>query len=308
MGGTSISSCKTNDNSILRRADGHVVYVFVAMLISVSLCQNATGQDMLLQMDGNERQMYKQFMDLYDQQKQRATFRIKACLADIENACELTDAQQKKLSVAAKGAIEAQAKKIVSQLKKAAPGAQFKFDPDNPPELVEDESEDEKPMQGGRLRVVSAQSDGSVDTTKTWVSAIEKTLTDEQIESLNRWIEKRNQRIRQSVVAQYVVMADARLFLTEQQFTRFTETIDKTIGNNLVAQVSSNNRQPRWIRNRIGGVPPKITVKPRIGEILSDAQREIWRIEFQQGYDQILRARPNDTSILQPAFKTRANK
>jgi hypothetical protein len=260
---------------------------------------------MILRISDDKQMMYDQFMGLYDQQKKRAKTRINAILDDIDHACSLTAAQRTVLTVASKGAVEAQTRKIESQLVEAGKRvAKFDFEPGNPPKIDEEKDDEENNPMRVHAISMSAQAEGSVESSKVWTSAVEKTLTEEQVETLNQWNEIRSQRIRKSVVENYVVTADAKLFLTEKQLPKFTAAIDDLIGQKLVEQIGSSNRRGGFI---VGDQRLKnIVVDSEIGEILTESQREIWKAEFQLEYDQIMRANPVRAVGRQPFFKKSA--
>lgn len=291
---------------------------FVFILMNPLLSQDASAQRMVLQIDGNQTQMYHQFMSILEQLKQRSANRIEAQIDDIDTACSLTDSQRKKLDVAAKGALESYSKKIVAQLKKTANNGMvpIQFDPGNPPDVPEEESDDDSADEkqdarviiGGRIATMSASVDGSIEQENVWTSAVAKTLTFEQMEQLNQWQTQRQQRTRKSAVARYVANVDRKLFLSPEQMKRMTLWIDDNLGEQLTVQMD-RDQQVRAVL--IAGNRPEGNSKPKIEAelqgLLSTAQQEIWRAEFQASFAQLQKANDVRAGVrairLQPARK-----
>jgi hypothetical protein len=277
--------------------------------------QDVRAQNMLLQIQGDKRQMYDQFMSIYEQQKKRSSHRIEAQINDIKNACELSDSQLKKLSVAAKGAVEAHGKEIATQLRTAATNvARFEFDPGNPPveEKKSSDEEDEEEgvviARGGQLVSMQATTKGSVETTKIWESSLRKTLTAEQLEKLEKWNEDRRSRIQQAAIAQYVSKIDLKLFFSPDQVPKVTSWIDEKIGPQLVEQLNGSQR-PRQIFIMGNQVQPKLQkIDVELASLLTKPQQEIWKESFQAEFNDIRKIVMKAPVRLAPAFKKkRAN-
>lgn len=118
----------------------------------------------------------------------------------------------------------------------------------------------------------------SVEKQPIWLSAINKTLTDEQRQKLKQHRTARDAFKRRTVVTILVSQFDERMFLTAEQRTKLTEILDRELGRYLVyvppGQVGSVWNQLQFMRSvRI----PLRTFRIASKKFLSDEQtRELY--------------------------------
>ena len=267
--------------------------------------QAADAQDVLLQIDGDERNTYDQLMSILEQKKAHSTHCLRAHMDNIREVVNLTEAQVKKLTIAAKGAVVEQNEKHTDQLKIVARNsAQFEFVPGDPPQREGGEDKGVAVLGGRRMMSIRTDKDGTVLNTKIWNRAIENTLTERQIEKLNKWNQEREQRVRKAAVAMYVSEIDAKLFLSPRQLTQLTDWIDENIGGQLVARMNSNIQRRVFVLGNLNGRPPNIQINAEIFKRLTDPQQEIWKHEFQQEFERIQKV---PLPVVTP-FRARAKK
>lgn len=196
-----------------------------------------------------EEMMKKQFSESLKQQKVALENRIKTRIADIDRACQLSDSQKQKLSIASKGAVKSsmdQAKKTITQ---QAKDMGFDFDPDEEPEEKEDEAEEDRDenVQGAMMAQafffdgMMGQSTSQVEDNKVWQSAISKVLNEEQSAKWKNWVEQRAVFQRQIAVASFIAKADRKLLLAPEQRDELTKYVDENYGEELYSQAQIDN-------------------------------------------------------------------
>lgn len=242
----------------------------------------------------NEEAMKKQFIDSLEKKKVSAENRIRSRIADMDRACDLTEAQQKKLSIASKGAVKAsidKAKKSMEEQAKAM-GFEIDFDEVETEDPKEDEEElDNNNAAGGAAIMVQAiglagpgrVGDSNVENNKIWKSAVKKVLDEDQTKKWDEWLEKRNAYQRRVAVEQFVAKADRKLLLSPQQREELAKYVDEKHGKKLLRRATSNNRNDMGmnfiINGQLGGqnAAADDEADAQLKEILSESQLQEWQ-------------------------------
>ena len=271
----------------------------VAMMLAFCLLQNWSGdrtlvaQQILVRMgDGNELETYKQLKGVYESQLSAAKNRINAQLNDINEACDLSDAQLERLKVACKGAVNSHAKDVQKRLETVAKtnGIDFKL-AEPPEEETDDDNERNLFGGGGGMRVVDFDNGGNrqskrlVESEPIWKNSIKNSLNEEQQEKLKTWQAERKKRIRKAAVDHLIAKADLKLFLTPQQHEKLTAFIDKEYGKELASKMDAIpdlNRRFAFAALGRGQRDDDIPVDDELLGIFSKPQLEIWKTEFQK--------------------------
>lgn len=234
-----------------------------------------------------DKLLYEQYTKQLKQKKKAAENRIAMRLADIDSACQLTDAQQKKLIVASKGAVKSFMTKATAETKKAARQIGFKFEPDNPPKVPE-EDDDDKNLAIGQIfierEVANDASVLKVENEKIWRMTIKKILNEDQKKRLQPWTEERAIARQKAAVGNFIARVDLKLLLSPEQREKLTEWIDKKYGERLAANIDNGTHlEVRGFvqLNQNQDFPPAVLNKT-VAKILSRPQRDVWSMTFQK--------------------------
>ena len=154
-----------------------------------------------------------------------AQIRLDRHIEAFTRVCQLNEAQERKLDVAARGTIyKFLAQRRIDEtvrLRRYQERAGFKFDENG---LIQVNKEDP-----GKIRKfafsISLPSPIFVDESKFWKRSIDKVLTDEQKQTWSEFQSERENRLRDSAIGVFVARAEYRLLLTEEQTTKLRERI-----------------------------------------------------------------------------------
>ncbi len=266
----------------------------------ISIYSNcALAQQILIERGGPDEQklMFDQFQKILDLRKSAAKNRMDCILAEINSVCKLSVDQRTKLTVASKGAMVSNVEQDLAALVKASKSFGFEFDPDNPPEVPEEEDGEELDNEFVQVRRGMQVFDfstfsGEIDSQKTWISAVEKTLTPQQLEDWATWQKRRLEQNRKAAVEVFVAKIDLKLLLSPDQRSQMTRWIDQEFGTQLVKQLQVSTRRNNYIRlteimpsdSELAGksVPPELEV------FLTVPQQRIWNEEFQEELRQLI--------------------
>ena len=242
---------------------------------------------------GNDRDtvLYNQFTQQLDLKRQAAERQIELCLADIDQACQLSASQRKKLEIAGKGAVKSHMTSVTEQIKKSAQQVGFDFEPGDPPEKVDDDGEGEnKVIPAQRVFVMNApgamnQDEESVEQEKIWEMSVKKVLTEVQDQKLQSWLGQRKRHIEKAAVDSFVARVDQQLLLSPDQRTKLTAWIDGNYAQKL-SEKSQVRVQGFVVLNR-NQVDQPASIKGPVADILTESQRGAWEKSFQEELDQL---------------------
>lgn len=212
-------------------------------------------------------------------------------LADIDRACDLSDAQLKKLTIASKGAVKSYmtvaTKKVVSSTKQVG----FEFDPDNPPNVDEDEEDKVGFVQGRGFVMLDLSRDtenNDAEDQSIWTSTIKKTLSEQQSEKLKSWVDQRKSFVRKCAVDAFIAKVDLKLLLSTDQREKLTVWVDMNYGRHLATRLETPPIQDRGIVvlgqgqivNELDANIPR-----EVALILSESQQNQWIRSVQPDLD-----------------------
>ncbi len=266
------------------------------------LAAESPAQQFMIQGGGNDKDaIAKQFKEQLASKKVAAANRLACRIADISRACNLSEMQIKKLEIAAKGAVKATMRKAQAGLVQQAKMMGVEFDPDEDTdeeavEEAEDENDGNAPnMAANVMRAVIIDGAGSnrgqpAEKQKIWTSSVKKVLSDEQSIQWKQWQADRKAYQMEMAVGSFVAKADRRLLLSGEQREKLAAHLSEKHGELLRKRASRRESgqmagMPIFVVNAMnnGGNDNEAEddeVDTRIGEILSEAQLELWKKEF----------------------------
>ncbi len=269
-----------NSRRLLAPVSMPIFILFVLALSSPLQAQFGAG--------GEGEMMRKQFQDSLKQQKVAFENRIVSRIADIDRACELSDSQKKKLSIASKGAVKASMTEAKKNIAQQAQNMGFEFDPDEAPE---EEKEDEDIPQAGMMELgfIVGEMMGSqtvqVDKNKVWTSAVKKVLTEEQTNKWNEWSEQRAVYQRRVAVKNFIAKVDRKLLLAPEQRDELIKYVDESYGKELYEQSQTDSPYGMDMffdggMGMQGGAAPD-DADEALKKILSESQLTEWMNSFE---------------------------
>ena len=236
-------------------------------------------------------------------------------IGDMKRACELSDAQVKKLQLAAKGAVASSMTKFKAQQKKmrermrgmrvGGPGVLIEeAEDDDDEDAAEgeeaDADEDEELVEGNFAVAVNAvnmigggrSSQISVATEPRWTMAISSVLTSEQKAAYEKAVKEREAFVRKTAVASFVARVDLKLLLSAEQRQKLTAVIDRNFGKQLGQKVAQQNQRQGMFfftetTTRFNGKPP--ISHDELKPLLSEAQLGEWKSSFEAELDRLRR-------------------
>lgn len=275
------------------RIDKRIFVSAVMMAFCVFTPTELMAQRFAIQAQGGPKwaaRLHEQLTQKLNEKKAEAENRMASLLADIDRACDLSDAQLKKLTVASKGAVKsymaAATKNVVSSTKQAG----FKFDPDNPPDANEEE-ENEKFVPGRNFVMLDLNPDAKnkdAEYQTIWTSTIKKTLSEQQTKKLDSWLDQRKSFIRNSAVDNFIAKVDLKLLLSRDQREKLTVWVDKNHGQQLAERIASppvQNQGVIFLGQGQAIIQPDATIHLEVAAILSDSQQNQWLRSFQPELD-----------------------
>jgi hypothetical protein len=263
------------------------------MLCLLTQFEVSAQQFIVQQPVGNDRDtvLYERFTQQLDLKRQAAESRIELCLADIDHACQLSDAQRKKLEIACKGAVNSHMTSATEQIKKSAKQVGFDFEPGNPPEKVDDDGEkNNNVVRAQNVFVMNGpgaigQGEKAVEQEKIWKLSVKKVLTEEQDQKLQSWVSQRKRNTEKAAVNSFVARVDQQLLLSPNQRTKLTEWIDENYAQKL-SEKSQVRVQGFVVLNR-GQNDRSASIQGPVAAILTESQRDAWEKSFQKELDQL---------------------
>ena len=178
----------------------------------------------------NERLQSSYLIQLRDN-KSMAESRMNNRVSDITQAVELSEAQNKKLKIAAKGAVGSYLQKQIEFMAQRAKTAGFEFDPDG--EILAN-------ARAASARSLQARQPGvfkAVENEKIWLSSIDRILTEEQRESLETWQQARKDYREKAAVDLFVARTDTVLLLSGEQREQLREAIKERYATALASKL-----------------------------------------------------------------------
>lgn len=271
-----------------------VTRVTLPMLVVLVM---ATGSQLQAQFfgDANGQDMQKQLQASLELQKKAAENRIESRISDIDRACQLSDAQKQKLSIAAKGAVKAHMRDVNKSMIDYAKEMGIEFDPDAEPE--DNDGEDEVDDEQAQMQAMMAQeiffasmfnggnNSGDAENNKVWKSAVKKVLDEGQSKKWKEWLDERNQFQRRVAVEQFIAKADRKLLLSPEQRTQLTAYIDEKHGKKLCDEAIANDGNQFgmnvWLGGgMVAGNDDDSEVDEELKKILSESQLDEWQKSF----------------------------
>ena len=223
----------------------------------------------------NERLQSSYLIQLRDN-KSMAESRMNNRVSDITQAVELSEAQNKKLKIAAKGAVGSYLQKQIEFMAQRAKTAGFEFDPDG--EILAN-------ARATSARSLQARQPGvfkAVENEKIWLSSIDRILTEEQRESLETWQQARKDYREKAAVDLFVARTDTVLLLSGEQREQLREAIKEryatALASKLEKQMAGGRVTVNIRRGQNGGQQKKDD--PVFSEIFSEHQLEQWNKTF----------------------------
>ena len=223
----------------------------------------------------NERLQSSYLIQLRDN-KSMAESRMNNRVSDITQAVELSEAQNKKLKIAAKGAVGSYLQKQIEFMAQRAKTAGFEFDPDG--EILAN-------ARAASARSLQARQPGvfkAVENEKIWLSSIDRILTEEQRESLETWQQARKDYREKAAVDLFVARTDTVLLLSGEQREQLREAIKEryatALASKLEKQMAGGRVTVNIRRGQNGGQQKKDD--PVFSEIFSEHQLEQWNKTF----------------------------
>ncbi len=233
-----------------------------------------------------EEMMRKQFRESLKQQKVALENWIISRIADIDRACELSDSQKQKLSIASKGAVKASMPDAKKNIAQEAKDMGFEFDPDEAPEEEnEDENENENEaammaqefffdgMMGGQTI--------QVEKNKVWKSAVKKVLNEEQTTKWKDWVEQRGVYQRRVAVENFIAKVDRKLLLAPEQRDELLKYVNESYGKELYEQQSQTDSSYGIMVISNGGSAALNDADEALKKILSESQLTEWMQSFE---------------------------
>lgn len=247
--------------------------------------------------DGNTQNFSKQLKTAVEAQKKAAENRMDSRIADIDRACQLSESQKQKLSVAAKGAVKEHIRKMnrlmVNRAKELGVEFDANADTDAEPENNEEgegnvQQNDWEAMMIQEIVFMTMLKGGSAGTenSKVWKSAVEKVLDEEQTKKWDDWQKERTAFQRRVAVEQFVAKADRKLLLSPEQRTQLTAYVDGQHGKKLCDEAIANDVNQFgmnvWMGAAMGGgeQPDTAEADEALKKILSDSQLQEWQKTF----------------------------
>ena len=238
----------------------------------------------LINPEAHKEMMARQFRASLDSAKTSARRRLQTRIDDLNRACNLSEAQTKKLGVASKGAVIAMTDQMEKTYVKYAENMGFEFDPDAKPEpAVADGGGKWRP----NLPMAVSQGDpwaSEIEKERIWVNSVKKVLSDEQSKKWKAWQESRVAFMREAAVRNFVVSADRSLLLSPEQREALIKYVDTNYGEKLGKQ-SDQMFGPFPVGGFAApGNPVSDTdseSEHELASILSESQLESWTQTFQ---------------------------
>ena len=236
-----------------------------------------------------EQSLYERFSRQLDEERQAAQKRIQLQLEDVDNACQLTDSQRKKLSIASKGAVKSYMTRAVKQVKESAQREGFDFEPGNPPKEVEDDAKAGNVAQAQNVFFLNALGGATKNTTieqeKIWKNSLQKILSPEQAKKLGSWTMRRKKLTEKAAVDKFVARVDEALLLSPNQREKLTSWVGKNHGTKLAERIGKPQfPRPIVVNNNAQGKQPT-QEKATVAGILSNSQLKAWSTSFQNELD-----------------------
>ena len=199
-----------------------------------------------------------------------ANYRLQSRLADIDRAVELSEAQERKLKIAAKGAVqnfmEKENERLIAQARKIG----FELDL-----TAEIDQGVQMTVSYSRSRNVVAQD---VEKEKIWQNSIENVLTEEQNQTLTAWLEERNAFRMNTALDLFIARVDTLLLLSPEQRVELREVVGARYGKQLWQKLEKQMNRNGISSNRRSKVQ-EFDVE-WVSEILTESQLEQWRQSF----------------------------
>ena len=199
-----------------------------------------------------------------------ANYRLQSRLGDIERAVELSEVQERKLKIAAKGAVqsfmEKENERLIAQARKIG------FEVDLTAEID----------QGVQMTVSYSRSKNvvakDVEKEKNWQNSIENVLTEEQNQTLTAWLEERNAFRMNTALDLFIARVDTLLLLSPEQRVELREVVGARYGKQLWQKLEQQINRNGISSSRRSKV--KEFDVEWVSEILTESQLEQWRQSF----------------------------
>ena len=238
--------------------------------------------------EARNEMMARQFRSMLGSAKASAKTRLQVRIDDINRACELSEAQVKKLGIASKGAVIAMTDQMKKVYVEQAARVGFKFDPDAEPEAAAADGNADV-LQPINFAVPVSQNNplgSEIEKERIWVNTLKKVLSEEQSKKWNAWQESRVAFEREAAVRNFVVSADRALLLSPKQREALIQYVDTNYGEKLGIQ--SGLMFGPFVggfgaRNPVGETEPD----HELASVLSESQLESWTQTFQVRLDRL---------------------
>ena len=268
-----------------------LVVIAISSQLNAQVFFNGAGGD-------NEEAMKKQFVESLKKKKAAAENRIQSRIADMDRACDLSESQQKKLSIASKGAVNAAMEKAKKSMEQQAKSMGFDIDFDELESEDEEEAEEEEdgnPNAAGAAFAIQAVmvdsfnggGNTNVEDHKIWKSAIKKVLDEEQTKKWDEWLEQRNAYQRRVAVENFVAKVDRKLLLSPEQREELAKYVDEKHGKKLLKKATSNDGNNLGMNIIVNGMMGGVNqadpeeADEQLKSILTESQLEEWQQSIQ---------------------------
>lgn len=275
---------KTAYSRISSPAQAQISLVLLSVFVALVMSPMACGQILL---ERGENVAARARLEL-EEQKRMATRRMKMVISEIDRACELTDAQVKKLEIAVSGTVSnfVRSKLIEREKQWEALGFPIPSSGDDEETRVGGTETEEESKEAAPNRIMigafgQAYDDyPKIEEVELWKNTVAKVLTDEQIEKLEATTKRRQADSRRAAVERFIANVDRKLILSSAQRSKIFELVDKDFGNKLLA-TELHGPDMMEINMFMGlGERPDANSAPIdrqvIGAILSERQMEEW--------------------------------
>ena len=284
---------------IRRFANGIVAIALITTILGFAPTELLAQQFAIRAQGGPkwEAKLHEELMQQLSREKTDAESRIVSLLAEVDQVCDLSDVQSKKLMVASKGAIESYMASETKKIADATKDAGFDFDPDNPPKTKEAEDDKIKLNQARgfvMLDLTKKKKNSDVEHQRIWINALEKTLSDQQNKKLEASLEQRKNSLRKFAVNAFIAKVDLKLLLSLDQREQLTVFVDKHHGQQLAEELETPKIQNQGVMILGEGqatISPDANIHSEVAAILSQSQRNQWIRSFRPELDRL--GRPN---------------
>ena len=248
--------------------------------------------------DSRIEQMRRQYMSQLDSAKLAAESRLEIRVGELKLACELTEEQLRKLSVAAKGAVKSHVGEMKKRFETICKQRGFELEPEESDESNDSEGSEDGANEAANIMtavigrvVTSASRHSTIENEKLWSSSIAKVLSDEQEAKWDKWLSARSQFQREAAVGNFVAKVDQALLLSPEQRSALVTAIDKEYGEVLHQRVNTGFQSGIFEVQRLGQIrivdqivqpnPNENQDENDFGsEILTETQLKVWKETF----------------------------